>query len=109
MFTALVQWRLWAIVLLLSAAVAQARLPPTPIYRFAFDVSRADNEIDEQITIPEYRSYIFGIQFDYYNEIDLNRVTNLVGIGFHTSLHGVYLVGPEKGSEGLFSRDSLVL
>lgn len=84
-------WRLSPLVLLISTAIAYATLPPAPIYRFAFDVGRADNEIDEQITIPEHRSYIFGIQFDYYNEVDLHRVENLVGIGLHTKLHGIFL------------------
>jgi hypothetical protein len=59
---------------------AAAQLPPTPIYRFGFDASHANRRIEEKITIPEDRSYIFGIEFEYANLIDLKRVARLVGI-----------------------------
>ena len=91
MLAAFVRWRLWVTVLLLSAAVAQARLPSNPLYRFSFDVSRANSEVNEQITIPEPYAYVIAIQFDYAGENDLLKVRKLVGIGIgsQTGVPGV--------------------
>jgi hypothetical protein len=70
-----------ALIVVCASADVLAKMPPTPIYRFLFDASRRDSRINEEVRIPEFRTYTFGLEFDYTNELDLYRVASLVGDG----------------------------
>lgn len=58
-----------------------AELPPVPVVRFPFDVSKQHIIVNQEFRIRNNRSYVFAIRFDYSGPTDERRVFALVGDG----------------------------
>jgi hypothetical protein len=68
------------ILLITACAAFWATSPSLPFVKL-FDVSRKDSTVSQEIKIREYRSYIFALQFDYFDKDDGKRIKALVGDG----------------------------
>jgi hypothetical protein len=69
------------ILCMTGSAAFWSTSPPKPPVDFPFDVSRRDSTVNKEISIREYRSYYFALQFDCLDRADYDRVMALVGDG----------------------------